>query len=110
MLVPFALMRGMVGLRVVLLLCLGVFFLRFTPSLGAAGVANPDASQISVLTWNVFAEMAVIRWFSPFKLLVLLCVWLSVNVRARPSPDVTKPLQYPLPVFYLGYNAFYIAV
>jgi endonuclease/exonuclease/phosphatase (EEP) superfamily protein YafD len=58
LLVPFALMRGMVGLRVVLLLCLSVFFLRFTPSLGAAGVANPDASQISVLTWNVFAGNA----------------------------------------------------
>jgi len=58
LLVPFALVRGMVGLRVVLLLCLGVFFLNFTPSFGAAGVAQPDASQISVLTWNVFAGNA----------------------------------------------------
>src|SRR4029450_9071720 len=54
----FALPPGRVGLRVVLLLCLGVFLLRFMPSFGVAGVAKPDASQVSVLTWNVFAGNA----------------------------------------------------
>ena len=68
MLVPFALVRGMVGLRVVLLLCLGIFFLRFTPSLGAAGVAQPDASQISVLTWNIPVYKEKIEgWIADFK-------------------------------------------
>ena len=58
LLVPFALVRGMVGLRVMLLLCLGIFLLRFMPSLGIAGVAKADDAQVSVMTWNVFAGNA----------------------------------------------------
>ncbi len=56
LLVPFAFMRRMVALRVALLLCLGVFWLRYMPPVNMeARSADSGAPQISVLTWNVFA-------------------------------------------------------
>lgn len=55
LLLPFAFLRGAVGLRIVLLICLGVFALRFMPALGAARAADVGAPQISVLSWNVYA-------------------------------------------------------
>jgi vancomycin resistance protein VanJ len=56
LLVPVAFMRGMAGLRVVLLLCAIVFGIRYMPPLNlAARSADAGASQISMLTWNVFA-------------------------------------------------------
>ncbi len=56
LLVPVAFMRRMVGLRVVLLLCVVVFGLRYMPPLNmVVRSADSGAPQFSVLTWNVFA-------------------------------------------------------
>ncbi|MEO8286311.1 MAG: endonuclease/exonuclease/phosphatase family protein [Chloroflexota bacterium] len=55
-LIPFAFMRGMPGLRVALLLCLVLFGARFMPNfLAATHPLAPDATSVSVLTWNVYA-------------------------------------------------------
>jgi endonuclease/exonuclease/phosphatase (EEP) superfamily protein YafD len=54
-LVPVSLARGMLGLRVVALLCVGVFVLRYMPPVNViVRTPNTAAAQISVLTWNVY--------------------------------------------------------
>src|SRR5690349_21427662 len=56
LLAPFALMRGARMLRVVLLLCVIVFCLRFPPRLVAAEPSvTPGAIHVSAMHWNVYA-------------------------------------------------------
>jgi endonuclease/exonuclease/phosphatase family metal-dependent hydrolase len=53
---PFALMRGARMLRVMLLLCVIVFCLRFPPRLVAAEPSvTPGAIHVSAMHWNVYA-------------------------------------------------------
>ena len=55
LLAPALPVHGMGGLRVIMLLCLGVFVLRYVPPLNFMA-RQPDAAapQVSVLTWNVY--------------------------------------------------------
>src|SRR3954452_24095535 len=53
---PFALLRGAGLLRVMLLICVVVFCVRFPPRLvAAAPQATPGAIHLSAMQWNVLA-------------------------------------------------------
>src|SRR5437870_5649289 len=56
LLAPFALMRGTRLLRVMLLICMVVFCVRFLPRLvEAAPQSDPGAIHLSAMQWNVLA-------------------------------------------------------
>jgi vancomycin resistance protein VanJ len=56
LLAPFALMRGARVLRVMLLVCMVVFCVRFPPRLvAAAPQSDPGAIHLSAMQWNVLA-------------------------------------------------------